>query len=706
MWVSLGQLASQLERKDRSAFADAQVHWETLWRDWLRQGACPVSDDDYPVIARPVASAFLRCVISQAGSQGSGFFDHRNQLQFARDIGNVIFFYAMACASGLFSGLDVLVHLLNETGPGARPIGDMVLRPILLRAFSTDNRRAASELYCPSIADSPYYNYQELIVRLLWGSGLFYHLRIAMETLSDFDGFGYALDLLEAAGHHFQAAYRQHFAADVATFAMGSSAKFVSANGLRALNIVLTISRGTAHEEGFASAQIALFAQCCSCPPRHELLVGELRRISMLPSYSDCFLAHLPQLFRDLIPAASQGGDVLAPAVSIVATMLDAKGLLDHKGLLGQIRPNSDLLAVLLDIVQDVIDEREVEEIFFAFPDVGKSKSLLLKLLLHFEIDFETAPVLRELLSLNDAEVNATLSVTICRKKELRDSFYITIVELNDEESKFDLWTVCRILREIGTTSFQLHSLAERVFFRFQSDHILPFFECFPFLTIDDLGMLFEFAPHTEHFFSFLEKFHLERIDSIAEELVALDDESQEYVSLLTSAFKQSQNLILLWRAASLLPVVGDGLLAMAQLAIDGDKGVVKRQLISALERDSRHFLLKFLLSLDLSQVSLAGYDVPVDGFTDETLAFMGKFGFELDQDTILTLAGSDFAFANEVAAIVAERNDLDVPIREAVGSEAEFEAVKELIEQGKPVDFPGFLAGIANPTREFIERI
>jgi hypothetical protein len=81
----------------------------------------------------------------------------------------------------------------------------------------------------------------------------------------------------------------------------------------------------------------------------------------------------------------------------------------------------------------------------------------------------------------------------------------------------------------------------------------LPFLDTFPFLAVTDVKDLWEFVSPGPQFFDFLRRRC--SVESFANALMDIDDDSPEFRILLTHTFQAILNQAFLWKAASLWAV-------------------------------------------------------------------------------------------------------------------------------------------------------
>jgi hypothetical protein len=173
---------------------------------------------------------------------------------------------------------------------------------------------------------------------------------------------------------------------------------------------------------------------------------------------------------------------------------------------------------------------------------------------------------------------------------------------------------------------------------------IVSFIENWPFLVIPDVALLWEFAPHNGRLYQLLEKRCLPAIGDIAEKLLAVDECSDDFVSLLTGGFEILKQRRFLWKAAGICEAPGERMLAALRSVLNND---YREELLAAMEGPN---FLGNVLQAGIDDISFAGFPAS-NGLCDDALALLLLCGCHLSPElTVRVFDGASSAIARAAA--------------------------------------------------------
>jgi hypothetical protein len=477
-------------------------------------------------------------------------------------------------------------------------------------------------------------HFHAAVTYLLAKCGLFVVIR---KTFAGHDFDTVSADLFELCLPYFADEYRARSAEYLRKelpVRIATDPRFLTPLGLRMLKVCDDFSANGPLEGYFFECHVNALIAVLARPAGRDLFISNLDELLAHKKMPESLTQSLSVLFEELITKSAESPK-LAPSVRSVASVLIAREKMTVTEVFDKIAKNpvvfDQCFAFLYDSVPDLFTTIR------QFPVNQESAALYLNALSSLKNVPDASDVIKQLILLDDPEVNNALLAQHSLVNQYRSEILEIVWEVDEIVSD-----VAFLIKIVGKLNVDCFEFKASMFFKLTSLELVNLFQSCPFLVISNVELLFEFVPHDAQFFRLVEEKCLDRVSEVTDELLALDDRSPEFVSLLLRAFRATGNRVFLWKAlaADLLPdacFVQEFLTAVNQMEI--------------LNSIASGYLLQQLLKLDLSSISFAGFDYKGRNWHVDQLSFLLVRGCELDVEGLLhVLKASSSAIARECA--------------------------------------------------------
>ena len=480
--------------------------------------------------------------------------------------------------------------------------------------------------------------------------GLLVLRRLIEDQSVNLDDFVTAFEILDALIPFLSIDYRTYFGQEMRRMlqAPGKEAmlreKFGTLGGMKGLGVLIGWSKGTRHEDFFLQYYATMLMSLAKREEKRDVVIGELQHCRQFSKY-DKLVAILLEEFMKMVPLT--GSD---PWVAEYVRLLEpiVHGLYEPRDVYASVENDPKCLGVVFDWIKEVVPNSVIQKILSQNVDVNEwTAKLLIDCLVMVEDanEEDLVAVMHKLLLLASEGVFQRLRTDVVSEDRLKGPMLKAIQRLNLEQANFNLYSVCELLKQLEVDDFVISNIEEKLFLEKDSVEIRDFVVQYPFVRIDDVSLLIEFAPHDDTLFCVLRERFLGSLVTCVEDLVGICSTSSQFYRLLVDGFKQTKDIKLALKALTIKGEDSAELLGAIQQAVNERSSVIVDDIMFAVEKwgDS---VMPFIKQLDLSMLQF-----PDTASTNDVLmAFKADMGLGDSASILSFLDSSPSMYARTVA--------------------------------------------------------
>ena len=473
---------------------------------------------------------------------------------------------------------------------------------------------------------------------------------IGDESVKNLDDFVTAFEILEAMVPFMSSEYQTYFGGQMRSILQapakeaGLREKFGSLGGMKGLGALIRLSKGTRHEDFFLEYYVTTLMRLAKGEEKHEVVVGELQHCQQL-SKEGKLVAILREEFMNMVSLTGNN-----PWVAQYVRLLEpiVHGSYEPRDLFARVENDPQCIGVVFDWIKEVVPNSVIQKLLSQNTDVNEGNAeLLINCLVVVEDanEEDLVAAIRGLLRLSSKGVFQRLRTDVVGQDRLKGPMLKAIQQLNSEQANVDLYNMCELLKLLGVDDFGINNIEEKLFLERDSVEIIDFVVQYPFVRIDDVSLLVEFAPHDDTLFSVLRERFLDSLVTCVEDIVGICSASSQFYRLLVDGFKQTKEIKLALKALTIKTEDSAELLGSIQQVVNEKSSMIVDDIIFAVEKWG-DAIMPFIKQLDLSMLQF-----PNTASTNDVLmAFKADMGVGDSASVLSLLDSSPSMYARTVA--------------------------------------------------------